>query len=161
MVDQNMELKKVTYNKKRQLNCKLSTLLKNKILKKGKNTAAQKIWNDILLTLKSSEKSKRNTLFLIANVFTKLAPNVDLRKIRLGRNTVEVPFPIKSKRKIFLSFKWVLEHVQTNQNQTKFSKKLSTVFIEILKGNNEVLKKKEEWQKRAKQNARFLRYRWF
>ena len=58
---------------------------------------------------------------------------VEVKKVRVRRRFVLVPFPINLKRRSYLIVKWIMQTVQKDKKKSSFSKKLAKEIISVLK----------------------------
>ena len=114
----------------------------NHVMVDGKKIRAEKHLYQSLMILKSREKSDPVVLFLEALRCTK--PSIEIRSVRRGGATYQIPVPLTEKRAISLAMKWVVQAAR--QKKGMFSNCLANVLMEAAKSQGESVKKKENIQ---------------
>lgn len=160
MHDQNMEQKKIIlkYNKKKSP-FKISAIFTQSFLKKGKKTKATALWLNVLKTLKKKD-NKRNPYISIFKALLKISPLVDLRSLRRGRTTYQIPVPVRNQRRFAMGIKWLIEE-SLKGKKTSFPETLAIKILEAEKGEGNLVEQKKTWHKSARSKMLYLRYRWF
>jgi ribosomal protein S7 len=103
------------------------------LIKKGNIFKAKKVL-DLTFSI-VSKKTKLSTHLALATLFRKLNSFVEVKKVRVRRRFVLVPFPICSKRRSYLIVKWIMQATRKVKRKKSFSEKLSRELISILKGS--------------------------
>jgi small subunit ribosomal protein S7 len=129
------------------------------ITKKGAKSISKKILDEAFFNV--AKKLKRSSDLLLVKIFKKLNIYLEYKKVKRGRSTHIVPFPIRSGRRYYLAFKFLMETVSENKSKTPYSKKLEAEIFNLLtKEQSGSLKKKEDCIKLCVQNKSNLHYRW-
>ena len=130
---------------------------KKKRVKKISNT------NDYanpLAQRKSFDFLKNNTLYqAVENV----KPYLELRRVRKGGTTYQVPAIVNQKRQERLAIKWIIESAEKRKrkNKTFFSNELAREIVEAFHKTGQPRQKRDEQLKIAEYNRAYTRYRWW
>jgi len=143
-----LEKKKVLYLMKKFV---------NHIMVGGKKAKAEYIFTRSLFLVKLKEGQNPVVVFLKALNFSK--PWVEVRSVRRGGATYQIPVPLRGKRAISLSIKWVLQAARKKKSVLSLS--LANVLVEASKNQGESVKKKESINVTALKNRSLTHYRWF
>lgn len=102
---------------------------------------------------------KKNILYqAIENV----KPPLELRKVRKGGTTYQVPAIVSQKRQERLAIKWIIESAKKkNKKSNSFSESLVTEILEAFNKTGRVRQRRDETLKIAEFNRAYTRYRWW
>ena len=103
---------------------------------------------------------KKNILYqAIENV----KPPLELRRVRKGGTTYQVPAIVSQKRQERLAIKWIIESAYKRKNKkgNSFSESLVTEILEAFNKTGQVRQKRDEILKIAEYNRAYTRYRWW
>jgi len=129
------------------------------LIKKGLKSKAKSILDFALF--KVSSKLKSSPKIVLLKIFLKLNTFVEVRKIRLRKRLVFVPFYISYSRRLFLIAKWLVMATSSNKQKIPFSEKLSTEILNILTlKNSKAVSFKLLNIKQALKNRSNTHYRW-
>lgn len=130
----------------------------NHLMVDGKKEKAEKI----LLSSFSAlyQKEKKDPVFIFLQAIENSKPFVEVRSVRRGGATYQIPIPCPEKRGISLSMKFILESARKKKGED-FSKNLSTILLESSKNLGESVKKRELLHTVALKNRSFTHFRWF
>ena len=129
----------------------------NIIMVDGKKIKAEKHFYKSLMILKSREKNDPVVVFLEALNSSK--PSIEIRSVRRGGATYQIPVPLSEKRAISLAMKWVVQAAR--QKKGVFSSSLANVLMEAAKNQGESVRKKENIHTIALKNRSLTHFRWF
>lgn len=111
--------------------------------------------------LKVSRKTKISFNRILLNLFLKLNTFVEVKKVKVRKNTFWVPFPIKFKRRVYLMLKWILLAVKKNKKKIPIKSKLAFEIINIIKSRRSTaLKLRKDNLFQAFRNRSNSHYRW-
>lgn len=130
----------------------------NHITIEGKKEKAEKTLT--LTFLDIYEKQKKDPFLVLLKAIENSRPFVEVRSVRRGGATYQIPVPCREKRGTSLSMKWILENVR-KKKAVSFSQSLSRVLLESSKGLGECVKKKDLFHATALKNRSFTHFRWF
>ena len=103
---------------------------------------------------------KNNILYqAIENV----KPPLELRRVRKGGTTYQVPAIVSQKRQERLAIKWIIESASKRKNKKKnsFSESLVIEILEAFNKTGQPRQKRDEQLKIAEFNRAYTRYRWW
>lgn len=129
----------------------------NHLMISGKKEKAEKIFKESLDLIRFKEGKDGLLVFLLALENTK--PFVELRSVRRGGATYQVPVPLYEKRSLSLSIKWIIDSARKRKGNSAWN--LSQSFIESSKNLGESVKKRENIHGIALKNRSFTHFRWF
>lgn len=129
----------------------------NHLMKKGKKLKAEKIFFRSLQILQ--EKEKKNAFSFFLKALQNSIPIVEVRSIRRGGASYQIPVPLYEDRAISLAMKWILESAKKKGKSTEVS--LSQTLLDASKNIGECIKKKEALHAIALKNRSLGHFRWF
>lgn len=129
----------------------------NHLMVDGKKEKAEKIFLDSLNFIYKKEKKDGMTIFFTA--LEKSKPLVEVRSVRRGGATYQVPVPLKEKRSLSLGMKWLIETARKKGGS--FSLNLCLALIEASKNQGDCVKKRDSVHSIALKNRSFTHFRWF
>ena len=103
---------------------------------------------------------KNNTLYqAVENV----KPALELRRVRKGGTTYQVPAIVNQKRQERLAIKWIIESAKKRKKKSKksFSNCLVREIVEASNKTGQPRQKRDEQLKIAEYNRAYTRYRWW
>lgn len=103
------------------------------LVKKGNRHSAKKSL-DQTFSLVSNKTQVSNNSVLIT-LFRNLNSFVEVKKVRVRRRFVLVPFPVRCKRRSYLVLKWIMQSARKNKAKVPFSRKLAIELLTTLKGS--------------------------
>lgn len=130
------------------------------LLKKGNINKANTVFKETFYIL--FKETGLGSYTILTQLYTKLYINFEVRRIRVRRNSHLVPVPLNLRRRYYLICKWVFDAVNLNKTNQKFSVKLASEIIKIIKNQNcESITKKKLVKKTAMSNRSNAHYRWY
>jgi ribosomal protein S7 len=160
-----IKLQKKYISKKQNFFLNLKHQIFNHLMINGNKETCEKIF------LKSS-KLLQKSLFKNHKVFVKIAiinssPIMNIMQIKINKknkkeNIKEYPYIIDSKIRKSLAIKFIVEILNQKKKKSKsLYLNLLKEFVKNSQNNSNALKKKEDLQKKALLNKKYLYYRWF
>jgi small subunit ribosomal protein S7 len=129
----------------------------NKILKRGKKIAAEKIVYAALDILK--EKTSSDPISVFNKAIENVKPMVELKSRRVGGATYQVPCEVRPVRSSTLGMRWIIAAANSSSGKP-MAQRLAQELILAFKKEGSVCKKKEDMHKMAEANRAFAHYRW-
>ena len=137
----------------------LYSILVGFLIKNGNKSSAIKIINTAFS--KVSKKTGLSRRQILLKLFLKLNSFVEVRKLKVRKRIFFVPFPTTTKRRLYLTIKWLVMASQKNKKKISISEKLAyeieqtlitdaSLSLEFLKSNLDL----------ALKNRSNLHYRW-
>jgi ribosomal protein S7 len=129
------------------------------LTKQGDKFKAKRILSRVfLLVAKETIYSKDAAL---VTLFRKLNSFVEVKKVRVRRKFVLVPFPIRLKRRSYLVVKWIVQSAKKGGKRKSFATKLAKEMVNVL---NESSSKSKSLRKfnfsKALANRSNIHFRW-
>lgn len=152
---QNMEEKM----KERKNNIFIKKLI-NHLMRCGKKSYAANIvyTNGFFL----SRHLNKSLYSIYSDIFMRLRPYIEVRKVRVRRTTYMVPFPTNIQRQQYLVSQWLLETIRNDKRKINFNQKFREEIIKILLNqNSQTIEKKKELYKKAEKSRSFAHFRWY
>ena len=106
------------------------------LIKKGGTYKAKKVLDISFLSV--TQKIGHSKYTSLVKLFRCLNSFVEVKKVRVRRRFVLVPFPISLKRRSYLIVKWIMQTVEKDKKKSSFSKKLAREIINVLKSHFEM-----------------------
>jgi small subunit ribosomal protein S7 len=129
------------------------------ITKNGKKPKAKIIFDSALFNVTQKLKIPLNKLLL--QIFLKLNTYIEIKTIRIRKQTHFVPFPTSYKRRIYLVIKWIILATIEDKRKLNFSKKLSLEIFNLIKNkSSKSLKMKKNNFSKALINRSNFHFRW-
>lgn len=127
--------------------------------KKGKKVKAKNILAKSLMTVSKTLGVK--SIDVLKKFTNSLGVIIDLRTVKIRRNTFTVPVPVNSNRRNYLIAKKISKVVEENKSNQSLEKKLSQEFLNVLRNkNSKSLQQRDLTVKDAVKNKSNLHYRW-
>ena len=136
-----------------------STLLEkftNLVMKSGKKSVARDI---VYTTLKRlEEEHKKPGLEVFEEALDKARPSVVLKARRVGGSNFQVPTQIEKERGVNITMRWIIQYARKRKG-APMVEDLVKEFNDILSGQGEVMKKREDTHRMAEANRAFAHFR--
>lgn len=138
----------------------LYTNLLGSLVKKGKKIKASQLLKKSLETVSSNLNIKPN--LVIYSLSKKLSHLIELKKVKIRKNTHIVPFPVTISRRRFLFSKQLLSSFDSKlvKKKVSTSEKLSEQMLSFLEKRGSNFNKKEDYLKQVVANRSNAHYRW-
>ena len=93
----------------------------------------------------------------------RVQPTLEVRRVRKGRNTFQVPSVVKQKRGEKVGIKWIIDSAKSKKRKGNklFSESLANQLVQSFDRLGEARSKRNELLKLAESNRPFLRFRWW
>jgi small subunit ribosomal protein S7 len=128
----------------------------NLVMWNGKKTVAQTI---VYTTLDRLEKEHNKPgLEVFEEVLDKVRPTVVLKARRVGGSNFQVPTPIDRERGFGIAMRWVLEAARKRKGAPIIDD-LVKEMTDVLTGQGDLLKKREDTHRMAEANRAFSHFR--
>ncbi len=144
---------------KKKKNKNLAVKFLGCLTKKGKKSVFRRIFSNSVNVVCKTLKFKSG--FLMKKVSRNLGTLVEIRKVRIRRNTYLVPVLVNSSRRNYLITKNILDSVNKNSLKIPLEVRLSKELITIVrKKNSTTLNEKVKTLKEAAKNKSNTHFRW-
>ena len=116
-------------------------------------------------TKKTSNTNDRDFLKnnILYQAVENVKPTLELRRVRKGGTTYQVPAIVNQKRQEKLAIKWIIESAEKRKKNTSrvFSDCLVKEIVEAFNKTGQPRQKRDEQLKIAEYNRAYTRYRWW
>jgi len=129
----------------------------NCVMKDGKKSAAQKVFDGALLLVE--KKIGEPPLDVFEKAINNIRPSVEVKSRRVGGSTYQVPTEIKPSRQTALAIRWLLKFSKT-RSEKGMTNKLAAELLDAYNERGGAVKKKEDTHKMADANKAFAHFRW-
>ena len=127
----------------------------NYIMLDGKKTIARRIFKDVLTEIQN--KGHKNPESVFEKAIENVEPSMEVRPKRIGGAVYQIPMEVKPKRRIMLSFRWILEAARKEKGSS-VAKRIARQLIDAHEGTGTAVKRKEDTHKMAAANKAFAHY---
>ncbi|MBE6769212.1 MAG: 30S ribosomal protein S7 [Ruminococcaceae bacterium] len=138
-------------------NSKLVTRLINNIMLDGKKGVAQKIVYGAFEII--AEKTGKEPLEVFEEAMENVMPQLEVKSVRKGGATYQVPFEVRPERKQTLGLRWISTYSR-NRSEKTMKERLAGEILDAINGVGGAAKKRDDVHKMAEANKAFAHYRW-
>uniref|UniRef100_A0A0A9YH61 28S ribosomal protein S7, mitochondrial n=1 Tax=Lygus hesperus TaxID=30085 RepID=A0A0A9YH61_LYGHE len=146
----------------------------NFVMRCGKKELARTQVNKTLETIKRIQVEKYNSakteeekaainvdaLNILHQAIENCKPLLQLKPIKRGGATYQVPVSITANRAQFMSINWLIEQGKAEPRTQRFYVKMANELISASEGTGRVIKRKQELHKQCEANRAYAHYRW-
>lgn len=104
------------------------------------------------------EKMKRNPIDVMEQALRNVAPAIEVKPMRVGGATYQVPVEVAQERGITLAMRWILD-TSRGRGGRNFSEKLAAELMDAANGQGASVKKKDDTHRMAEANRAFAHFR--
>ncbi len=127
----------------------------NKVMRRGKKTLARKIVYKAFEIAK--KQTKKEPLELLEKAIQNAGPLLEVRPMRVGGATYQVPREVPPERRITLAMRWIIEAAK-NKKGKPMTEKLAQELILAANQEGDAVKKKITVHKMAEANKAFAHF---
>ncbi|MCB9457448.1 MAG: 30S ribosomal protein S7, partial [Anaerolineaceae bacterium] len=128
----------------------------NRMMHGGKRSTALAIMYDALSLLE--ERLKRDPLEAFEQALRNVTPAVEVRPVRVGGSTYQVPVEVPSHRALSLAMRWLLENSRKRGGKN-MAERLAGELMDALNNQGASIKKKDDTHRMAEANRAFAHFR--
>lgn len=128
----------------------------NRMMVGGKKSTAQGIMYDALDLVE--ERAKRNPIEVLEQALRNVAPAIEVKPMRVGGATYQVPVEVASERGVTLAMRWVLDNARARGGRS-MSEKLANELLDASNGQGASVKRKDDTHRMAEANRAFAHFR--
>ena len=128
----------------------------NRMMYGGKKSTAQRIMYEALGMIE--ERAKKDPVEVFEQAIRNVAPSVEVKPMRIGGATYQVPTEVPSYRALTLAMRWLLEHSR-GRGGRNMSEKLAGELMDAASGQGASIKKKDDTHRMAEANRAFAHFR--
>lgn len=144
--------KKITIEPDPIYNSTIVSKFINLTMKRGKKTLAQKIVYTVLETLE--KEHKKPALELLNEILDAVRPTVILKARRVGGANLQIPVAVEREKGLIIAMRWILQAARKRKGHP-IIQDLIKEMNDVLAGQGEALKKKDETQKMVESNKAY------
>ena len=127
----------------------------NYVMLNGKKTVARRIVTGAFN--KAAKELNIKPLDVLETTIKNVGPLVEVKGKRIGGANYQIPVEVNKKRKIILTFRWILEAARGKKGKP-MQDKLAQELISACKGEGSAIKKREDIHKMAEANKAFAHF---
>lgn len=127
----------------------------NYLMKEGKKSTAEKVFNDSFVEIKKRIKEEPFEVFKKA--IENVSPLLEVSSRRVGGANYQVPREVRPERKFFLACRWIIEAARSAKGKP-MALKLADEIIAASKNDGTAIKKKQNIHKMAEANRAFAHF---
>jgi len=127
----------------------------NMSMERGRKTAARKNIYEMLAILE--KETKQDPVKFLEQSLENIAPNLEVRSVRIGGANYQVPVPVSGMRKVTLSMRWLLNAARAKKGRP-IAQKLADEIMLAYKNEGSAIKKRIDVQKMAEANKAFAHF---
>ncbi len=128
----------------------------NRMMYGGKKSTAQAIIYRALEIVE--EKAKRDPVEVFEVALRNVTPAVEVKPMRVGGSTYQVPVEVPYARATALAMRWLLETAR-NRGGRNMAEKLSSELLDAASGQGASIKKKDDTHRMAEANRAFAHFK--
>ncbi len=128
----------------------------NRMMRGGKKSVAQRLMYDAFDLIE--ERAKKDPVELFEQALRNVAPAVEVKPMRVGGATYQVPTEVPAHRAITLAMRWILENARARGGRN-MSEKLAAELMDAANGQGASIKKKDDTHRMAEANRAFAHFR--
>jgi small subunit ribosomal protein S7 len=132
------------------------SMIINRMMYGGKKSTAQRLMYTALSSIE--EKTKRNPIDVLEQALRNVAPAIEVKPMRVGGATYQVPVEVAHERGITLAMRWILENSRSRGGRN-MSEKLAGELMDAANGQGNSVKKKDDTHRMAEANRAFAHFR--
>ena len=124
----------------------------------GKKSIAERIVYGAI-DLASQKLNNQDPLAVFQKAVENARPLVEVKSLRVGGATYQVPVELRQDRGIFLALKWLRDFARGRAGKP-MKEKLAEELMAAYQGQGSAVKRKEDIHRMAEANQAFSHYRW-
>jgi small subunit ribosomal protein S7 len=131
-------------------------MLVNCILRHGKKSLAYQILYKSMRSTK--QRMKKNPLYVLHQAIRRVIPNVTIKARHVDGSIYQVPIEIESAQGKTLAICWLLRAFRKRPSRN-MAFKLSYELMDVVRNNENVIRRKEETHRMVESNRTFTHFR--
>lgn len=138
-------------------NSKITTMLINKVMTRGKRSLAESIVYDAFELIRA--RSGKEPIDVLEQAMKNVSPLLEVKPRRVGGATYQVPVEVRPERRISLGLRWLVQHARL-RGEKRMVERLAAEILDAANNQGGAVRKKEETHRMAEANRAFAHYRW-
>ncbi len=131
-------------------------MLINRMMIGGKKSTAQGIMYTALDLIE--ERTKRNPIEVFEQGLRNVSPAIEVKPMRVGGATYQVPVEVPGERSVTLAMRWVLDNARKRGGRG-MAEKLAGELMDAANGQGASVKRKDDTHRMAEANRAFAHFR--
>ncbi len=127
----------------------------NQVMRKGKKSLARKIIYNSFDVIK--EKTKKEPLEIFDLAIKNVSPVLEIKPMRVGGATYQVPREVRGDRKITLAMRWIIKAAKSKKGRP-MREKLAEELIAASNNEGAAVKKRQDTHRMAEANKAFAHF---
>ena len=127
----------------------------NQVMRKGKKSLARKIIYNSFDVIK--EKTKKEPLEIFDLAIKNVSPVLEIKPMRIGGATYQVPREVRGERKITLALRWIIKAAKSKKGKP-MSEKLAEELIAASNNEGAAIRKRQDTHRMAEANKAFAHF---
>ncbi len=127
----------------------------NQVMRKGKKSLARKIIYNSFDVIK--EKTKKEPLEIFDLAIKNVSPVLEIKPMRIGGATYQVPREVRGERKITLALRWIIKAAKSKKGRP-MSEKLAEELIAASNNEGAAIRKRQDTHRMAEANKAFAHF---
>ena len=132
------------------------SMIINRMMIGGKKSIAQAIMYRAMDIME--EKTRRNPVEVLDQALRNVAPTIEVKPMRVGGATYQVPVEVAHERGVTLAMRWVLENARSRGGRN-MAERLANELLDACNGQGNSVKKKDDTHRMAEANRAFAHFR--
>lgn len=149
--------KKIIQEPDTQYSSMLVARLINQVMKAGKKNLARRIVYKAMA--EAEAKLKKPALEIVETAIENAGPQLELRSRRIGGANYQVPYEVRSERRVTLALRWIVGSAQSQKGKD-MEEKLAGELISAVNNTGAAVKKKQDMHRMAEANKAFAHFAW-
>lgn len=131
-------------------------MIVNRMMIGGKKSTAQGIMYRALDIVE--ERAKRHPIEVLEQALRNATPAIEVKPIRVGGATYQVPVEVATERGTTLAMRWLLDNARA-RNGRSMADKLANELMDAFNGQGASVKRKDDTHRMAEANRAFAHFR--
>jgi len=127
----------------------------NYVMRRGKKSTARRIVYRAFDIIKG--KTKKDPVEVFERAIKNASPLLEVKPMRIGGATYQVPKEVKEKRQKFLAMNWIIEAARAKKGKP-MAEKLAEELMASANNEGEAIKKKDNVHRMAEANKAFAHF---
>jgi small subunit ribosomal protein S7 len=140
-----------------RFNSRTVTMFMNKIMERGKKSTAERIMYDAMTRIET--QTRRNPMDTFEVAMRNATPTIEVKPLRVGGATYQVPVDIRAERRTALAIRWLLRSARSRGGRS-MAERLAAELMDAAGNQGATIKRKEDTHRMAEANRAFIHYRW-
>jgi small subunit ribosomal protein S7 len=104
------------------------------------------------------DRAKKNPIEVLETALRNVTPAIEVKPMRVGGATYQVPVEVASERGVTLAMRWILDNARARGGRS-MSEKLANELLDASNGQGASVKRKDDTHRMAEANRAFAHFR--